>query len=133
MVRKKCKKCAFFLRKDLQVSKKSLPLHPQSRKPRAKGRRKLGLRRVKIEVAKKSSKKIWWLRKKVLPLSPHSPQKNAAIFLAPRRKVGYQKRFFDLLVFKREKECRKHEVLKTSQVQFNSLKDRSSQDSNNTF
>ena len=38
------------------------------------------------------------IRKKVLPLSPRSPQKNAAIFLAPRRKVRYQKRFFDLLV-----------------------------------
>ena len=88
-------------------------MHPQLRDNNAE-------RQSEKEVAKKVLKNLV-VKKKGFTFAPTFASEIAAIFLAPRRKVGYQKRFFDLLVYKREKECRKHEVLKTSQVQFNSF------------
>ena len=55
----------------------------------------------KVEWRIKSEKKVLKNlvdKKKGFTFVPTFASENAAIFLAPRRKVGYQKRFFDLLV-----------------------------------
>ena len=79
-----------FLAKRLQVSKKSLPLHPQLRNNNAE-------RQSEKKIAKKVLKNLV-VTKKCFIFVPTFASKNAAIFLAPLRKGRNQKRFFDLLV-----------------------------------
>lgn len=72
-----------FLAKRLQVSKKSLPLHPQLRENNAE-------RQSEKKIAKKVLKNLV-VTKKCFTFVPTFASENAAIFLAPLRKGRNQK------------------------------------------
>ena len=96
----------------MEIKKYVLPLHPQSRNTAYD----LKAQRFFKKVMKKSSSKIWWFEKFVLPLQPLSPLKRKqrsekkSLKNLSKRFGGLKKRFYLCTTFRYEKAVKLNEV-----------------------